>query len=42
MAIQKSKYDGSEEKFNEWVVRSNLGNTPTEESQNEANHEQGI
>lgn len=42
MAIQKSKYDGSEEKFNEWVVRSKLGSTPMEESQNEANHEQGI
>lgn len=42
MAIQKSKYDGSEEKFNEWVVRANLGNTPMEESQNEANHKQGI
>lgn len=39
MAIQKSKYDGSEEKFNEWVVRQNAGNTPMEESQNEANHE---
>ena len=39
MAIQKSKYDGSEEKFNEWVVRPNAGNTPVEESQNEANHE---
>lgn len=25
MAIQKSKYDGSDEKFNEWVVRFNGG-----------------
>ena len=36
MAIQKSKYDGSEEKFNDWVIRpaaSNLGedNTTTDE-----------
>ena len=25
MAIQKSKYDGSNEKFNKWVVRPNKG-----------------
>ena len=29
MAIQKSKYDGSEEKFNEWIFR--LGDTTEEE-----------
>lgn len=23
MAIQKSKYDGSDEKFHEWVIRRN-------------------
>ena len=23
MAIQKSKYDGSDDKFNEWVIRRN-------------------
>lgn len=38
MAIQKSKYDGSEEKFNDWVVRPSTDNTPMKVSQNEANH----
>ena len=43
MAIQKSKYDGSDEKFNDWVVRldgenSCCDSTLTEDSQNEANH----
>lgn len=42
MAIQKSKYDGSDEKFNEWVVRPNLANTPIEETQNKTDNEQGI
>lgn len=44
MAIQKSKYDGSDEKFNDWVVRLDAENsccdsTLAEEPQNEANHE---
>ena len=39
MAIQKSKYDGSEEKFNDWVVRPSTDNTPVKVSQNGANHE---
>ena len=43
MAIQKSKYDGSDEKFNDWVVRPDGENsccdsTLTEDPQNEANH----
>ena len=44
MAIQKSKYDGSDEKFNDWVVwldaeNSCCDSTLAEEPQNEANHE---
>ena len=39
MAIQKSKYDGSEEKFNDWVVRPSTDNTLVKMSQNEVNHE---
>ena len=42
MAIQKSKYDGSDEKFNEWVVKPNLVNTPIEETQNKTDNEHGI
>lgn len=43
MAIQKSKYDGSDEKFNDWVVRLDAENsccdsTLAEEPQNEVNH----
>ena len=43
MAIQKSKYDGSDEKFNDWVVRLDAekpcgDSTLTEKPQNEANH----
>ena len=43
MAIQKSKYDGSDEKFNDWVVRldgenSCCDSTLTKDPQNEANH----
>lgn len=43
MAIQKSKYDGSNEKFNDWVVRLGAENSCcdsalTVEPQNEANH----
>ena len=44
MAIQKSKYDGSDEKFNDWVIRLGAANsccdsTLAEKPQNEVNHE---
>ena len=41
MAIQKSKYDGSDEKFNDWVVRLGSKNSyrdiPKKKSQGETN-----
>ena len=41
MAIQKSKYDGSDEKFNDWVVRFGSKNPycdiPKKASQGETN-----
>lgn len=36
MAIQKSKYDGSDEKYNEWVIRKTDADTEIDKSQTDA------